>query len=82
MDPHVKATEEQRGGALDPVCPIAESENYLEAEIDRDVDESFPASDPPGWVLGIEAGYTLHDEEDTVPVEQAPSARASAESVP
>ncbi len=49
--------EDQRGGALEPHQPAATSEDAVEAEIDRDGDDSFPASDPPGWTLGTEAGY-------------------------
>jgi hypothetical protein len=32
----------------------AKPEDRIEAKIDRDLRDSFPASDPPGWVLGVE----------------------------
>jgi hypothetical protein len=31
----------------------AKPEDRIEAKIDRDLRDSFPASDPPGWVLGV-----------------------------
>ena len=30
------------------------SEETLEQRIDRNLKDSFPASDPPEWVLGVE----------------------------
>jgi hypothetical protein len=29
-------------------------EKCLEEKIDRNLEDSFPASDPPEWVLGVE----------------------------
>lgn len=40
------------------------SEDRIEGKIDRDLQDSFPASDPPGWVLGVERPPAEKEGED------------------
>lgn len=58
--------EQQTGGPPTP----AWSEDRIEGKIDRDLQDSFPASDPPGWVLGVKRPPAEKEEED----DRSPSA--------
>lgn len=44
--------------------PPVVSEDRIEGKIDRDLRDSFPASDPPGWVLGVKRPSAEKEEED------------------
>jgi hypothetical protein len=43
----------------------AEKELMSEEEIDENLDESFPASDPPSWSLGTDHGREKSQAEAT-----------------
>lgn len=48
--------------------PERDGTEMSEAEIDRNLSETFPASDPPSWTLG-----TDHHTESTAPATERPA---------
>jgi len=52
--------KKQTGETPTPVV----SEDRIEGKIDRDLQDSFPASDPPGWVLGVRRPPAEKGEDD------------------
>jgi hypothetical protein len=51
-----------------PTPPGRVREEMSEAEIDGNLQETFPASDPPSWTLG-----TDHRRESPTPAEEPPA---------
>ena len=44
---------------------VDEGNEMSEDEIDQNVEDSFPASDPPSWTLGTDHVKTGSDDEET-----------------
>jgi hypothetical protein len=60
----------QKNENRSPPTTRKESEPISEAEIDENLEDSFPASDPPSWTLGSEhRADTKQETENEEPAE-------------
>jgi hypothetical protein len=71
-------TERKGGNSLSQLLSMSDdqdSDGKLtgEDEIDEALEESFPASDPPGWTLGVDADHRSANGEQEDEGERDPS---------